>query len=1202
MNSKRDTELRSGAAGRTLWGRLVVASLVVGLAGAVPGCALFQKLTGGAGGVNIPMGGGAAAGFLPASAAQSVAATTAALRGGNVASLQAAAVNLGVPAAVALGKLAVKGIATAVERRAEERARKQQATQQFYAGVCAREGAAKVDPQSLEGQAETAFAAGDYAQAEKSLTEAVKKHEAAGKAGSEALGSALNKLAALHLAKSDLAKGEPVAQRSLEVREKALGKDHPDVAESVATVAAFAQAKSDYGRAEPLYQRALKIREQALKDDHICVAQSVNQLAGLYRDMAAYGKAEPLYKRALAIRTSKLGEQSLEVAESNSDLGSLNQAMGNYAAADPYFQRALEVRKAKLGDDHPEVAETLNEMGNLARLRGDYPLAETRFKQALAIREKKLPATDPKVAESVGDLAALYQSMGDLKAAEPLLRRALELRQKALGADHPDVAETMGQLAQLLRARGQLAEAETLISKALAIRETKLGLRHPQVAESCSDMGDLQLQKGDLQKAESFYNRSLDVRKQTFGAEHPAVAQSLFKQASVLRARGEIARALPLYQQSLQLREKLLGPAHPDVAESLVGVAAAQIGSGKVDAALPLLTRAVEIDELVLRSIGGSSNEARVDAFLRTLRTQEEVIYSLVTESPSEAAVSLIATTALLRKGRSVDEAADTSRALYQGLKEEERQKLAALREVRTRRADLALAGAGVYPPDVYQKLLRDLQDSEEQQQAELVKSSQVLRSKLQSARPKDVVASVQKALPEGAVLLEVVAFERYTFKPTAQKPALGAGPLHYAAITLGSEGKPMAFDLGDGAPIDNTVGNLLSALTNPEADWEEPAKALKQLVLAPAREGLGKSTRWFLSMDGQLSLVPFSVLPLADGKLALVDKIELVYVTSGRDLLRRGEGESPKTSVAMLADPQFSLTGKRAAAAAEAGASQSRASGIFRGLRLGKVAPLPGTRQEAKAIEKLLKKSELTTLLGDHATKQEFLKIEQPGILHAATHGLFLGDTSKSGDNSRGVVIDEDESRPAPSTATAAAGAARPVFIENPLLSSMLVMAGAETASKVPAESRDPEIGNGLVTALEVASMNLWGTQLVVLSACETGRGDVSNLGQGVYGLRRAVMVAGAQTLLTSLWKVDDKATRDLMTRYYKNLLGGSGRAEAMRAAAQYVRKKRPHPYYWAPFIAIGRSAPLSGIGKASAAAAEGKDEDEDEEDKKSK
>jgi len=164
-----------------------------------------------------------------------------------------------------------------------------------------------------------------------------------------------------------------------------------------------------------------------------------------------------------------------------------------------------------------------------------------------------------------------------------------------------------------------------------------------------------------------------------------------------------------------------------------------------------------------------------------------------------------------------------------------------------------------------------------------------------------------------------------------------------------------------------------------------------------------------------------------------------------------------------------------------------------------------------------------------------------------------------------------------------------------------MLVMAGAETASKLSPENRDPEIGSGLVTALEVASMNLWGTQLVVLSACETGRGDVSNLGQGVYGLRRAVMVAGAQTLLTSLWKVDDKATRDLMKRYYGNLLKGLGRAESMREAAQFVRKKHPHPYFWAPFITIGRSGPLNGFGKASKAsksAPSGHDSKDDKDD----
>jgi CHAT domain-containing protein len=1166
---------------RTLRSQLVAGAVVA--VAALPGCAFFQKLGGQlpggalAGAVSSSVTGGA--GLLPGDALQSVTSTTSILRSGNLAGLNAQVASLGVSSSVVLGKLAAGAIASAVQRRIEERERKLQATQLFYAGACNLE-TPKPSSDPLEAEAEQAFNQGDYAKAEQSLQGLVQKREKG--APPEQLAQALNRLAALYFAQSQYAKAEPPAQRSLELREKALGKDHPDVAESLATLAEVAQAKGEFARAEPLYQRALKVREKALKEDHICVAQSANQLAGLYKQMAAYGRAEPLYKRALSIRQSKLGEQSLEVAQSSSDLGGLQLAMGNYAAAEPYYKQALAIRKAKLGADHPDVAETENELGNLYKQRGDYPLAETRFKQALAIRESKLPPGDPRTAESISDLAALYQGMGDLKAAEPLLRRALELRQKSLGDNHPSVAESLDQLAGLLLAQGSSQEAEQLLLRALKIRETKLGLSHPQVAESCSDLGDLYFAKSDLGRAEQYYQRALEVRQKALGAEHPAVARSLFKLAALYRARGDFARAEPLYQKSLQQREKLLGGQHPEVAEALVGLGATLVGTGRTEAALPILSRALAINDAVLRSISGSANEARVDAFLRTLRGQEEVVYSLLTEKlASDSVMALVATTALVRKGRSVDEAADTSHALYQGLGPEDLQKLASLREARTRRADLALAGAGIYPPEVYQKLLKDLQDEEEKLQAELVKNSAALRLKLQTVNPTQVLADVQKALPADGALVELVAYRQFNFRPSAQRPQVGPGPLRYAGIVLTHEGKAQSVDLGPGQTIDQTVGHLLSALTDPAAEWDEAAKALDQLVLAPLRPALGTKTRYYLSPDGQLSLVPFAVLPVGEGGGVLGDKTELSYLTSGRDLLRRGDADL-HTSVALLSDPQFTLVQKGAAEAA----AQSRGSGVYRGLRLGKVAPLPGTRQEAKAIEKLFKKAELNSLSGADATKSEFLKIEQPGILHAATHGLFLGETNKGGDTSRGIIL-EDEDAPARPAQTVTQSSPRLAFAENPLLSSMLVMAGAETASKLAPENRDPEIGSGLVTALEVASMNLWGTQLVVLSACETGRGDVSNLGQGVYGLRRAVMVAGAQTLLTSLWKVDDKATRDLMKRYYSNLLKGLGRAESMREAAQFVRKKHPHPYFWAPFITIGRSGPLTGFGKASKAKA---------------
>ena len=138
--------------------------------------------------------------------------------------------------------------------------------------------------------------------------------------------------------------------------------------------------------------------------------------------------------------------------------------------------------------------------------------------------------------------------------------------------------------------------------------------------------------------------------------------------------------------------------------------------------------------------------------------------------------------------------------------------------------------------------------------------------------------------------------------------------------------------------------------------------------------------------------------------------------------------------------------------------------------------------------------------------------------------------------------------------------------------------MAGAKRLGQDKPDPTKPDRADGIVTALELAGMDLWGTQLVVLSACNTGRGTVLR-GQGVYGLRRALITAGAETLVTSLWKVDDDATRELMLDYYRALLQGAGRAEGLRQSSVATRRRFGHPYYWAPFIAIGSDARLQGF-----------------------
>ncbi len=219
---------------------------------------------------------------------------------------------------------------------------------------------------------------------------------------------------------------------------------------------------------------------------------------------------------------------------------------------------------------------------------------------------------------------------------------------------------------------------------------------------------------------------------------------------------------------------------------------------------------------------------------------------------------------------------------------------------------------------------------------------------------------------------------------------------------------------------------------------------------------------------------------------------------------------------------------------------------------------------KEAEAIQRLLPQAQL--FLGAEATKEQLLRVPSPGILHVATHGFFLEDAPIP-EGSRAVghfgAMGDNVRAPRPS---------------DPLLRSGLVLAGARGLKGHSPSSASSLPEKTLVTALELAGLNLWGTELVVLSACDTGRGDVK-LGQGVYGLRRALVAAGAETVVMSLWKVNDDTTRQLMEDYYRNLLAGQGRATALREAMRALRQGQPHPHYWAPFIALGSDAPLRAI-----------------------
>ncbi|HEY8206187.1 MAG TPA: CHAT domain-containing tetratricopeptide repeat protein [Myxococcaceae bacterium] len=948
-------------------------------------------------------------------------------------------------------------------------------------------------------------------------------------------------------------------------------------AQLVEAQAAFDEAQKfldagQYAAAMPLGERAIALREAVLGGMHPDVANSLRLVGELCILRADFTRAELLLQRALAIHEAALGKSHPDVAETLNDLALLAHNDGRPDQAEALYLRSLAIWEAALGKSHPDVANSLNNLAALYQIRGLYSRAEPLFVRSLAIREAAFGKSHPDVAQSLNNLAFLYYNQGLYNQAEPLFVRSLAIWEAALGKNHPYVATSLNNLARVYQGQGLYSRAEPLLLRSLAIRELSLGKSHPNSVESLNNLAELYQDWGMYDRAEPIYLRVLSVEEAAVSKSPFLVAASLNNLARLYQAQGLYNRAEPLFLRSLAMREVYRGKNHPIIATSLNNLALLHLGRHRLADALPLFTRAFTLSEERLRLEALGFSGSRLARFLEFLRSDEERLYTILRAHPGDASVRRLAlTAALLLKGRSIEEITDTSRTIYRSLGAQDREVFERLRSLRTQLAKLSLDGPGKLTPTEYQQRLKDFADQGDILEADLAKRSAPLRALTALPPPAEMVDRVSASLPKDGALLELIA---YAEKPLIPKPGTPHSKipshLRYLALVLFPDGHTRALDLGPAAPIDSAASRFHDALANRDVGYQRAAQRLYTLAFQPLLPLLGEVRRVFLAPDGQLALVPFAALH--DGRRFLVDTFDFTYLTSGKDLLPRPEDIPPSRSVVVIADPDFG-TPPAAPPSSPNGAVTlaARSSSLERFFSMLRAdvadqpwVPLPGTRQEAEALQRLLPQAQL--LMGPDASKERLLNLAAPGILHIATHGFFLDDAAAS-PGTRGLGVSEPPGGGSP--------AQRP---PDPLLRSGLVLAGARAPAAKAGDTSTRHLDESLVTALELAGLNLWGTELVVLSACDTGRGDVK-LGQGVYGLRRALVATGAETLVMSLWKVNDETTRTLMEIYYRNLLAGKGRVTALREAMLALREKQPHPHFWAPFIALGRDAPLRGV-----------------------
>jgi tetratricopeptide (TPR) repeat protein len=1060
---------------------------------------------------------------------------------------------------------------------------------------------------SLNGLANLYHDMGRYAKAEPLYHRSLKIREVRLPGDHLDLAQSLGSLANLYKDMGRYAKAEPLYVRDLAILE-AKHKDHLDVARCLNNMALLYEHMGRHEKAEQLHRRSLAIKEAKLGKDHPLVASSLHNLAALYWHMGRYEEAEPLLQHSLQILEAKLPRDHPEVASSLDMLAILYQAMGRFEKAEPLYRRSLEIREAKR-KDHPEVARSLHNLANLYWYMGRYEEAEPLFLRSLEIKEAQLDKDHPDAALTLNNLANLYQYTGRYKQAEALYKRSLEIWELKLSKDHPDVAQSQDNLALLYMDMGRYEQAEPLFLRSLEIRETKLSRDHPKVAQSLNNLALLYVKTGRSAQAEPLYRRCLEIKAARFGKDHPEVALSSNNLALLYAGQDKTKSATEHYDRTRRIVRRHAGRVLPLLSEREQLDFFHRTDEANFYSALTLAYRHAADAGLAERSAAwllnakGLAQQTRAQTVLAARDSRDpasgEALRELLDVRRQLARLILTPPTAaqeeahrrqqqqlsqreqdlvkLLQRQEAAVDDADSWLELRQ-LQEALRSDAVFIDIARFDVCDFQATGqqkhwgparyvAWLTPKDGPVRVIDLGQADKIDAAVRLVRQAlEEAPKRLKAAGESDAEQAARKALDElGRLVLQPLrphldGVQRWLICPDGNLWLLpwAALPLDDKTYAVEKHTIQLVVSGRDLLPTPHRPWQTTAPAVFADPDFDRAA-AVSRLA---GRTCPGSIGPWRVSFD-------FA----EDGKVRIYNADGERYLAGEGSWTLSGEEFSIRTQVSRFTGrlAEGKAAGERVVRKDDGQTDRDRwefhlppqdvpEPGLTRGLeqlQLGKVPRLPGTAAEAHAVAQRLDKlfgKPAQVWTEDQATTSAFLALRRPQALVLATHGFFLPDQELSAEERERLARDP-QAKPRQQ-------------LEDPLLRCGLLLAGCNRASAGG--------DTGVLTGREVLSADLRGCQMVVLSACETGLGDVRN-GEGVAGLRQAFQLAGAASVLASLWQIPDRDTALLMVALMDGLGRGQDRAEALaqaqrqRIAARRERAGAAHPFFWAAFTLTG-------------------------------
>ncbi len=854
--------------------------------------------------------------------------------------------------------------------------------------------------------------------------------------------------------------------------------------------------------------------------DRLQRAKTASELGQMSYANNRFKRAEFLYQYAKGEFEDKNGTNTLHYPVVVADLGLLYHTVGRYSEAEEYSFQALELRKSMFGENHNSYAVSLNNIAMLQRSQGKYNEAEKSINESLRITESTLGKNSVAYAIILNNKAMLFQTIGRYQQAETLLKEATDLAKASMRENSNNYQKLLVNLALLYQEQKKYSEAEAIYTKAIQLKEGRLGTRnHPDLAHMLNLLASLYVEMGKNDQVEELLQEAIRIYDKNFGTNHPAYATTASNLGNFYRVNGKTNEAQTLLREALEIRKNTLGEKHPDYNKAEEDLALVYWQQGNYLEAAKLFREVLARNNEFIRAYFPPMSEAEKEKYWDKLRPTYLRFYSFATDFKDKDPSLLkdlyeahLATKAILLQA--------TNRIREEILASNDQK----LIDDYNRWVDAKenLAHLYTYSKEEIKEQKINLDSTERATNAlEKSVSQRVPQLFENPVSYQDIVSRL--GTNEAAV--EIITFHHFDkqFTDEVYYGALVAKQgSAYPEITLMTNGNELE------EKYFKYYRNVIKARRPDKYSYDQYWSKIAPLVANQAK--------LYVALDGVYNQVSLNTLQKPDGKYILDEK-SLIFLTSTKDLLQASTKNTSSKQVTLIGFPNYG--------------------------NQGKISPLPGTKAEVESIEQILKTAgyQPRKYMQGQATEGNVKEVSSPRILHIATHGFFMEDAVNTGDNKLfGIEIDKAR--------------------ENPLLRSGLMLANSEQvlsgANAQEALKNRPTVGteqedNGILTAYEAMNMSLGQTELVILSACETGLGDVK-AGEGVYGLQRAFQVAGTDALIMSLWTVSDAATQELMTLFYKYWLNSGDKIQAFKKAQLELKNKFAEPYYWGAFLLVGK------------------------------